>query len=210
MKIANPMNLAYAMVFAVAGLFAGAAHANLILNGDFESGAIPPASPNFYTVFAGQSLIPFWTVGLTSVDVIHTPSWGAISGNSIDMLGSPGPGSISQSFATQVGWTYLVNFDLGRNFSSNEVNNGGLFLSIDGGPATAYTGTTTITNYSYNFVATGTTSTLMFASQNVVGSFGAVLDNVSVIASAEVPEPASLALLGLGLAGIGFSRRKKV
>ena len=35
------------------------------------------------------------------------------------------------------------------------------------------------------------------------------LDNLSFDGSVSVPEPASIALIGLGLAGIGFSRKKK-
>ncbi len=39
---------------------------------------------------------------------------------------------------------------------------------------------------------------------------GANFDNLSFIYSTEVPTPASLALFGIGLAGLGWSRRKKV
>ena len=51
---------------------------------------------------------------------------------------------------------------------------------------------------------------------NVVGPVFAVfnqgVDNVSVEArnGASVPEPTTLALLGLGIAGVGFNRRKQL
>ena len=37
----------------------------------------------------------------------------------------------------------------------------------------------------------------------------AAIDNISIAGVSSVPEPMSIALLGLGLAGIGFSRKKK-
>ena len=80
------------------------------------------------------------------------------------------------------------------NFPTTNPNN----TSIPGGPSTLIT--------INNVLATNAVSTLQFGGfHNPEGIF---VDDVSVDPSA-VPEPASLALFGLGLAALVFSRRKK-
>ena len=63
----------------------------------------------------------------------------------------------------------------------------------------------------YTFVADATSLTFEFNSCNTCGFFSEPgLDDFRIAAASTAPEPATLVLLGLGLAGLGFSRRRKL
>ncbi|CAH0294928.1 hypothetical protein SRABI118_04192 [Massilia sp. Bi118] len=189
------------------GLLAGTAHANLIKNGDFEQvqGGVP--AHGFVTANAGSTVLTDWTVGPVSIDLVQG-AYGAIDGISVDMLGTPGPGFISQSFNAVAGTTYQLDFDLFRNtvpsgtvevtFTDSLSNSYSQQFTSTGGTATAF---------SMTYLATSNGPlTLSFGSVGGDGYSGAVLDNVSVNA---VPEPATLAIFGIGMFGFGMCRRRK-
>ena len=65
--------------------------------------------------------------------------------------------------------------------------------------------------FSYDFLATATSATFAFEDLAMTETgYDIGIDNVSIRGSSTVPEPATLALMGFGLAGIGFAGRKKI
>lgn len=197
------MKIVKTLLAAAVSLAAFGAQANeLVTNGSFES--ITGSNPvgGYRVVNAGATDISGWTVGGTSVDIING-AYGAISGNSIDMLGSPGPGSLSQTLSTVVGQTYVLSFDVSYNGGSYK----DIGVSPAGGAQTFFTGASPFNHYTLQYTATSASTQLAFFSTGGANYSGAVLDNVSVAA---VPEPETYAMLlaGLGLMG-GIARRRR-
>ena len=180
----------------------GAASAvDLIQNGDFENVAGVNAY-NYVMVGAGSNAIANWNVDGVSVDVINN-SYGSVSGNSIDMLGTPGPGVLSQNFFADAGM-YTLSFDLSRNPYSHGA---GMDVFV-GGNHYLFEGTSTITNYTFNVSLADGAQGIVFSSVGGDGYSGAVLDNVSLTAAVPEPETYGMMLAGLGLVGAIARRRK--
>lgn len=178
----------------------------LIYNGNFE--LAPYVAEGGYTTINGPatySVIPSWMVGGTSVDVIRG-AYGAISGNSIDLLGTPGPGSISTSFYGNAGVNYALSFDLYKNGNTG-------FVNVTFGDKTQqFSSADSISRQSMLFkAATSGPHNLSFSSVTSSNGdlySGAVIDNVTVLSAVPEPETYAMLLAGLSIIGLKVMRRR--
>ena len=228
-----------AMVAVLSLAAASAARANLLVNGGLESTANPkmPDDLIYMSVTKNTSALPGWKIVSGAVDVVPSSYWQASQGNdSVDLIGTPGVGKISQTFATTPGTTYFLTFDFSINPEAGPFNEipttKQLQVSAMNGSSTLtsqiYQGTVgsrtkagmQYTSESFEFTATGTSSTLVLAAlasldmpQGKTASqiyCGPVVDNLDLEAevSNPAPEPASLAVLTLG--SVAFLKRRRV
>lgn len=195
---------------AVAALASGAG-ANLIINGSFEESALNPGS-GWIPMGAGNSSITGWTTFGGGVDYMGTILAASDGVRSIDLNNVTPGGGVQQNFATQAGWTYIVEFDLSANMYGGptpklmEVSAAGQsaqfeFDYVAAGSTAANPAWERVT---WTFIGDGSSATLRFEGLNA-GVYGADIDNVVVTGVA--PAPGALALAGLG--GLMAVRRRR-
>jgi hypothetical protein len=205
-------------IVAVLGTSAAQA-ANLLTNGSFEDTTnFVDQGNDTMSLDVGSTAMPGWTVSGS-----HYLAWIGPT-NPFGLTASPNGGSyfldltgyiagapysgVSQTIPTQAGATYLLTFDLSSSPQWG-LQDG---LEVSAGSATASFTTTndgTQTNLwepeTLSFTATGAMTTISLIGNSGDNYIG--LDNVNVVQTSSVPEPATWAMMLIGFGGLGVAIR---
>lgn len=190
-------------VAAFAALSVSAAQANLIVNGGFESNYQAPGTWNVYSSLTG------WTGGAGGIELRNNNAGTAYEGSNFVELDTY-YNSLASQVVTTTGEHYTLSFAYAPRAGVGSASNGievwwnsmlvGTFTGSGIGASDNVWGI-----YSIDVEGTAPSSTLEFRAVGTSDGLGGSLDAVSL----EIPEPSSLALLGLALGGLGFFSRRK-
>lgn len=193
--------LASAALALAAAFGSTAAHANLLINGSFETGDLTGWSDTYGV------LNPFGTTYGAGMDGTY---WAWVAGYET-------PITLSQTVSgLTVGQTYTLSFlQASEGYNSDQVR-----VSVNGGPGTIFSSPPYIAGgpgngfwnvwvtQTYSFVATSSTDTISFDTNGLnLACCDVGIDNV--ILSAGVPEPAAWALMLVGFGGLGAVLRSR-
>jgi hypothetical protein len=194
------------------------ADANLLTNGGFDdTGAFKANSDGAMSLLPGSTALPGWNVvnsaGLDLAWLGPKNAWQVPSsqgGYFLDLAGYHGStpwSGISQTFATKVGDTYTISFDLGyygSSPSSLQVNAGDAQQTFTTGAKGGIWDHET-----FSFKASSANTTLTFLGLSASNGNFLGLDNVSATLAAPVPEPETYALMLVGLGMFAAWKRKQ-